>query len=713
MRSFFQMTASLFLFTVGAAGCGAEDTIEEDEATDTVEQESITSNSLAANAVVANAVVANAVVANAVVANALNSAALGNIADLTSALANTTPTGDPDYPTKGHYAQKVLEYIYGCAMPSGSTLVLNLGDSTFTAEGYLGLAPEWGTSSCDNTCKEWVSACVLARVNGYGVPINISLRGDHAALNPGSAERNAYTKHEGRFWGKLFDGAVNNEFYACTGTDSSTGQLTGRVCAAPGGDCGIQVVGACSDHCNANGWCRSDAEAGTYRRAIGTWLKPPPPNACGNGVCEVGETSGSCSLDCPAFTASASLGVAGTKAPLSSAHSGTDGVFYAGVTTASTTAANLLGGLPAQLNPAPLSTRDMFIVRSDPDGNALKARRIAVGPGQSPLALRNDGGKLFIASSLTLRALAGVGLQSIWTVDQTSESSTRMSFSSMIADGKGVHVVGAHQSSPNGGGSWTPTSMGYRKYSLSSGALLKSSTTIPFTSSTVLGLINDCQFSSSKPDSAGTALVVSVHPTGNAGCIPGGETFTRSVPGMSDPAPVLLAGNLFVAGKSKSKAEVFLGKPTGGQATWSWIKRFVALGEGSSLAIKSMQVVSESLVVSGTYSGSVDFRGDGPSVAVYTGIDYERSTLTSATDGFIAAYDVSNGALRWVRSYGGPGNDAINAVAVTQSNTVWGFGSFTGTALFEGEYLSAIAGALDADPFRVGVGPLKLVPANP
>jgi hypothetical protein len=91
MRSWTQMTASLLLFTFGAAGCGAEGPIEEDEETDDAAQALVSSNALSTNAVVANAVVANAVVASA-----LKKAAIGNMTDLISALNDGDGDGDGD-----------------------------------------------------------------------------------------------------------------------------------------------------------------------------------------------------------------------------------------------------------------------------------------------------------------------------------------------------------------------------------------------------------------------------------------------------------------------------------------------------------------------------------------------------------------------------------------------------------------------------------------
>jgi hypothetical protein len=97
-----------------------------------------------------------------------------------------------------------LKYVYSCAMPPGSSLTLTLhhtdadGGVIITAdggasteqvvlEGKHGLAPEWGADDhavCNDDCKRWVSACLLARTNAYGQHVNISLRAPRSIWNP-------------------------------------------------------------------------------------------------------------------------------------------------------------------------------------------------------------------------------------------------------------------------------------------------------------------------------------------------------------------------------------------------------------------------------------------------------------------------------------------------------------------------------------------------
>ena len=55
--------------------------------------------------------------------------------------------------------------------------------------------------------KGWISACLLARVNGYADSVAISIRGPHKALDTGPEELTRYPVEEGAFYGEYFDPA--------------------------------------------------------------------------------------------------------------------------------------------------------------------------------------------------------------------------------------------------------------------------------------------------------------------------------------------------------------------------------------------------------------------------------------------------------------------------------------------------------------------------
>ena len=126
-----------------------------------------------------------------------------------------------------------------------------------TYEGLLGLTPHWKTGPLMGVDGQWISACLAARVNWYGLPVQLSIRGTNRTLKkPGDDELTLYTTREGAFWGDLFSGSP--AVYACYEPSSADhARELHRDCAAghldPQGGvsgCGIiQIVGPCADVC--------------------------------------------------------------------------------------------------------------------------------------------------------------------------------------------------------------------------------------------------------------------------------------------------------------------------------------------------------------------------------------------------------------------------------------------------------------------------------
>ena len=94
-----------------------------------------------------------------------------------------------------------------------------------------GSRPEWGedNGSCNDSCKRWVSACLLARTNAYGAHVEISIRaprsrfqalGDIDALertkylqtvedaDPTKDENTLFPLREGAYFGNIFNSLV-------------------------------------------------------------------------------------------------------------------------------------------------------------------------------------------------------------------------------------------------------------------------------------------------------------------------------------------------------------------------------------------------------------------------------------------------------------------------------------------------------------------------
>jgi hypothetical protein len=139
-----------------------------------------------------------------------------------------------------------LSYAITCSLDPQSTLVV----AGRELRGYYQLAPEWMHEECDEDCRRWVSACMLAHVNRKGQGVQISVRG----LHPGLLEPDLdFPSEEAAFYGDLFTGDADTiEAYACAGRllvdagkETADDMLSGRLCF---GSCPIDVTG----FCNAN-----------------------------------------------------------------------------------------------------------------------------------------------------------------------------------------------------------------------------------------------------------------------------------------------------------------------------------------------------------------------------------------------------------------------------------------------------------------------------
>jgi hypothetical protein len=140
----------------------------------------------------------------------------------------------------------------------------------------MGLAPAWEHRSLQPREKRWLSACLIARVNAYGIEVSISLRGRHPALTPSATEAETYTLEEGAFYGDIFTPENEPlEWTACRGAAQAAGEEGGlieRDCTEPIGDgttrCGFKFAGDCSDYASDDSTpyaCRRD-DRGYYEQ---------------------------------------------------------------------------------------------------------------------------------------------------------------------------------------------------------------------------------------------------------------------------------------------------------------------------------------------------------------------------------------------------------------------------------------------------------------
>ena len=177
--------------------------------------------------------------------------------------------------------ESLLNYAISCALPKGATVSGN--DGTQFA-GSLGLVPQWAERALNTVDQRWLSACLLARTNLFGVRVTISLRGSNPVLVDRLTrhEKTLFTSEEGAFYGNLW--AQPQRAYACLGSgDNAVKERLKRVCTEESDHagisrCGFQITGSCEDVCERQGIdgsrlaCRGGDE--TYEEVITTFLKP-------------------------------------------------------------------------------------------------------------------------------------------------------------------------------------------------------------------------------------------------------------------------------------------------------------------------------------------------------------------------------------------------------------------------------------------------------
>lgn len=137
-----------------------------------------------------------------------------------------------------------IRYMVECALNAGdSVTVEDEEELSYTFDGLLGLAPEWKTGPCDQDCREWVSACLMARTNAAGTETLIFVQGDHPAIGFGVDP--AFPYHEGTFFGDVFDPSEIK--HACQGSvmGRNSAAAQGRTCTIDSAECGFTIHQDC------------------------------------------------------------------------------------------------------------------------------------------------------------------------------------------------------------------------------------------------------------------------------------------------------------------------------------------------------------------------------------------------------------------------------------------------------------------------------------
>jgi hypothetical protein len=160
--------------------------------------------------------------------------------------------------------RELLRYVVRCALPPGETLTASYSGVVYQFQGAIGLAPDWLSSPLSLSGQRWMTACLLAHANGYGMEVPISMRGFHPALQVTEEEVNTFTVEEATYYGNLFITGGSNVVTAYQGDDDDDDS---------GGATTTYDAGAAMFACAGNtlsSQCGSSAETFRPQRSCGS-----------------------------------------------------------------------------------------------------------------------------------------------------------------------------------------------------------------------------------------------------------------------------------------------------------------------------------------------------------------------------------------------------------------------------------------------------------
>ncbi len=199
-------------------------------------------NRIASNRIASNRIALNRIASNRIASNQISN----NLYRIASNELLATAEG-----------RELLSYVVSCAIPHGITLVAEHEGVSYEFAGEIGLAPKWLERSLREGEQRWVSACLIARVNLFGIPVSISIRGPHDALTVTQDEAEDYSVEEAAFYGNVFTSIDEPLIWnACRGRDEAAGEsgdLDLRDCSEPDPAnpgftlCGFNDAGDCAD----------------------------------------------------------------------------------------------------------------------------------------------------------------------------------------------------------------------------------------------------------------------------------------------------------------------------------------------------------------------------------------------------------------------------------------------------------------------------------
>jgi len=212
--------AAALAFAAAFTGCQAPGSDDAGAGGGAVESELAATNGLT---MVNGLTMTNGLSGNGLSGNGLSGNGLsGNGLLMNPLKTGILPTGTMMNSTAG---RNTISYLVRCALASGKTITAkDQNNVSYSFSGSIGAAPEWETGTCNTTCQERMTGCLLAHVNTSGVHIPIWLDSEGAI---GWGQNVNYPFQEGSFFGNIFVSPPKG--YYCNGRDFSWSTVPGRL----------------------------------------------------------------------------------------------------------------------------------------------------------------------------------------------------------------------------------------------------------------------------------------------------------------------------------------------------------------------------------------------------------------------------------------------------------------------------------------------------
>jgi hypothetical protein len=153
----------------------------------------------------------------------------------------------------------IAKYMVSCALPAQQSVTFyDSSSQPYEFSGSVGVAPEWENGTCGERCQEWVSSCMLSRVNQTGKHVEIWMVASNPAITWGTSPD--YPRQEGAYFGNLF--APEPVAYACKGHQADVNPIPGRLCIGEQG-CPYTDPYPGDGACDAEEACHKHVEDGT------------------------------------------------------------------------------------------------------------------------------------------------------------------------------------------------------------------------------------------------------------------------------------------------------------------------------------------------------------------------------------------------------------------------------------------------------------------